>query len=62
MQFETIYFVERKSKTDLFYGDILEWTISLSRERTLTMKQDLEKFLTDKDETYYIVRSMIITD
>ena len=59
MQFETIYFVERKSKDDILVGDILEWTISLSNERTLAMKEDLEKTTEDSD-VYYLVRSMII--
>jgi len=61
MQFETIYFVERKSKDDVLVGDILEWTISLSNERTLSMKEDLDKTTKD-DNVYYIVRSMIITN
>ena len=61
MQFETIYFVERKSKEDVLYGDILEWTISLSEERTQSMKDDLEKTTEDAD-IYYVVRSMIITN
>lgn len=61
MQFETIYFVERKSKDDVLVGDILEWTISLSNERTLSMKEDLEKTTEDSD-VYYLVRSMIITN
>lgn len=61
MQFETIYFVERKSKEDVLCGDILEWTISLSNERTLSMKEDLDK-TTEDDNIYYIVRSMIITN
>ena len=61
MQFETIYFVERKSKDDVLVGDILEWTISLSNERTLAMKEDLEKTTEDND-VYYLVRSMIITN
>lgn len=61
MQFETIYFVERKSKDDILVGDILEWTISLSNERTLSMKEDLEKTTEDSD-VYYLVRSMIITN
>ena len=61
MQFETIYFVERKSNDDVLYGDILEWTISLSGERTQSMKEDLEK-TTDDDDIYYVVRSMIITN
>ena len=61
MQFETIYFVERKSKDDVLVGDILEWTISLSNERTLSMKEDLEKTTEDSD-VYYIVRSMIVTN
>ena len=61
MLFETIYFVERKSKEDVLYGDILEWTISLSNERTQSMKEDLESTTEDSD-VYYIVRSMIITN
>ena len=61
MQFETIYFVERKSNDDVLYGDILEWTISLSEERTQSMKDDLEKTTEDSD-IYYVVRSMIITN
>lgn len=61
MQFETIYFVERKSKDDILVGDILEWTISLSNERTLSMKEDLEK-TTEDSNVYYLVRSMIITN
>lgn len=61
MQFETIYFVERKSKDDVLVGDILEWTISLSNERTLSMKEDLDR-TTEDDNIYYIVRSMIITN
>lgn len=61
MQFETIYFVERKSNDDVLYGDILEWTISLSEERTQSMKDDLEKTTEDAD-IYYVVRSMIITN
>jgi len=61
MQFETIYFVERKSNDDVLYGDILEWTISLSEERTQSMKDDLEKTTEDED-IYYVVRSMIITN
>lgn len=61
MQFETIYFVERKSKDDILVGDILEWTISLSNKRTLAMKEDLEKTTEDSD-VYYLVRSMIITN
>lgn len=61
MQFETIYFVERKSNDDVLYGDILEWTISLSEERTQSMKDDLEK-TTDDNDIYYVVRSMIITN
>lgn len=61
MQFETIYFVERKSKDDVLVGDILEWTISLSNERAVSMKEDLEQTTEDND-VYYLVRSMIITN
>lgn len=61
MQFETIYFVERKSKDDVLVGDILEWTISLSNERAVSMKEDLEQTTEDSD-VYYLVRSMIITN
>lgn len=61
MQFETIYFVERKSKDDVLVGDILEWTISLSNERAVSMKDDLEQTTEDSD-VYYLVRSMIITN
>ena len=61
MQFETIYFVERKSKDDVLVGDILEWTISLSNERAISMKEDLEQTTEDSD-VYYLVRSMIITN
>lgn len=60
MQFETIYFVERKSKSNILSGDILEWTISLSNEKTYAMKEELEKSV-EKNDTYYVVRSMIIT-
>lgn len=61
MQFETIYFVERKSKTNVLEGDILEWTISLSVNRVAEMQKDLEETAQD-DDTYYVIRSMIITD
>jgi len=61
MQFETIYFVERKSKTNVLEGDILEWTISLSVNRAAEMQKDLEETAQDSD-TYYVIRSMIITD
>lgn len=61
MQFETIYFVERKSKANVLEGDILEWTISLSVNRVAEMQKDLEETIQDSD-TYYVIRSMIITD
>lgn len=61
MQFETIYFVERKSKTNVLEGDILEWTISLSADRVAETQKDLEETAQDSD-TYYVIRSMIITD
>lgn len=61
MQFETIYFVERKSKANVLEGDILEWTISLSGERVAETQKGLEETAQDSD-TYYVIRSMIITD
>lgn len=61
MQFETIYFVERKSKSNILCGDVLEWTISLTEQNVIKSKSDLEKENKD-DDTYFLVRSMVITD
>ena len=61
MKLEAVYFVERKSKSDILLSEILEWTLSFSSEKTIHIKNNLEKTSKDPD-SYYNVRSMIITD
>lgn len=60
VEFETIYFVERKSVNDFLCSNVLEWTITLSEEKAKNMAIKLTNEKSDAD-TYYEVRSMLIT-